>query len=320
MHHRLLLSILLLTITLSGASVWAQNDFDAVEIKATTLSEGITMLTGAGGNMGLCIGDDGVFLIDDQFAPLTEKILAVIAGLTDKPVDFVFNTHYHGDHVGGNENLGDTGSHLISHTNVRRRLKVDQTSTLLGSTAAAVASGALPTITFTDSLTFHFNGQDIHSFHIPHAHTDGDGALHFPKANIIHAGDVVFYGLYPYIDTAAGGSIDGMIAGVSQLISLCDDETQIIPGHGPMINKAQLVEHLTMLTAARANVAAAMAKGGPEGSSLQEVQATKPCAQWDEELGQAWLTSDQFVQSIFDSLTLAHYEHDGHEEHEGHHH
>ena len=295
------LSVCTFALLLINTLASAQGDFDSVEIETTTLADGVFMLTGAGGNMGLCVGKDGAFLIDDQYAPLTEKIKAAIAKVTDQQVGFVFNTHYHGDHTGGNENLGETGSHLVSHTNVRRRLSADQFSTLLQRSTKASEPGFLPTITFTDSLTFHFNGQDIVAFHIPHAHTDGDGALHFPKANVIHAGDVVFFGLYPYIDTAAGGSIDGMIAGVTLLVGLCDDETQIIPGHGPLLKKNQLIEHLDMLTRARANVAAEMDKGG----DLAAVQAANPCAEWDEGLGQAWLTSDQFVQSIFDSLKLA---------------
>ncbi|MDX2475391.1 MAG: MBL fold metallo-hydrolase [Candidatus Krumholzibacteria bacterium] len=306
----------LAVLALSSPAVQAQGDFDKVEIQTTDLSHGLFMLKGAGGNIGLCVGPDGAFLIDDQYAPLTEKIVAAVAAVTDEPVGFVFNTHYHGDHTGGNESLGEMGSHLVSHTNVRRRLSVDQTSALLGSTAAAAAPGALPNITFTDSLTFHHNGQEIIAFHVPHAHTDGDGVLHFPQANVIHAGDVVFYGLYPYIDTAAGGSIDGMIAGVERIIGLCDDNTQVIPGHGPLVNKGQLTEYLNMLTRARANVAAEMGKG----SDLAAVQAAQPCAEWDQSHGQTWLTSDQFVQSIFDSLTNAHDNHANHAEHSGHDH
>lgn len=287
----------------------AQRDFDGVEIETTELGHGVYMLTGAGGNLGLSVGQDGVFLIDDQYAPLSEKILKAIGNLTEKPVDFVFNTHYHGDHTGGNENLGQTGSHLVSHTNVRRRLSHDQYSPLLDRVTEASGPGFLPTITFTDSLTFHFNEQKIVAFHAPHAHTDGDGVLHLPEANIIHAGDVVFFGLYPYIDTGAGGSIDGMIAAVDRIIDLCDDKTQIIPGHGPLLNKTQLEEYLDMLTRARANVAAAVAKAG----DLKAVQEAKPCAEWDDSLGQVWLTSDQFVQSIYDSLEAG-------EGHHGHHH
>lgn len=286
-------------LMLAAACARAQNDFSEVEIETTPLTDGLYMLTGAGGNMGLCVGEDGAFLIDDQFAPLSEKILAAVANVTDQPVSFVFNTHYHGDHTGGNEHLGRTGSHLVSHTNVRRRLTTDQYSTLLERTTEAAAPGAWPTITFTDSLTFHFNDQQIVTFHVPHAHTDGDGVVYFPRANVIHAGDVVFYGLYPYIDTSAGGSIDGMIAGVERIIALCDAETQIIPGHGPLLDRSHLAEYLDLLSRARANVAAEMAKG----SDLVTVQAARPCAEWDEDLGQVWLTSDQFVESIFASLS-----------------
>lgn len=286
-------------LTLLGTPAGAQDDFDAVEIKVIPLTDGIFMLTGAGGNMALVVGDDGAFLVDDQFAPLTAKIRAAVATVTNRPITFVFNTHYHGDHTGGNENLGETGSHLVSHTNVRRRLSSDQYSTLLKRTAEAAAPGALPTITFTDSLTFHFGGQDIVAFHVPHAHTDGDGVLHFPGANVVHTGDVVFYGLYPYIDTSAGGSVDGMIAGVEQILGLCDAETRIIPGHGPLLNREQLREYLTMLREARASVAEAMSGG----RDLAEVLAEQPCAAWDEALGQAWLTSDQFVESIYASLS-----------------
>jgi cyclase len=294
-----------LALTVTSSSALAQGDFENVEIKSTPVAEGVFMLTGAGGNLGLCVGDDGAFLIDDQYAPLTEKIVAAVATVTDKSVSFVFNTHYHGDHTGGNENFGEAGSHLVSHTNVRRRLSTDQYSTLLKSTAEAAPAGALPNITFTDSLTFHYNDQEIVAFHVPHAHTDGDGVLHFPRANVIHTGDVVFFGLYPYIDTSAGGSIDGMIAGVETIIALCDDQTRVIPGHGPLLGKGELIQHLDMLTRARAAVAAEMAKGG----DLAAVQAAKPCAEWDESLGQAWLTSDQFVQSIFDSLNETHTHH-----------
>ncbi len=301
-HRRILLISSLLVLTLAGTGTRAADRFAEVEIQTTALSAGLFMLTGAGGNMGLSVGQDGAFLIDDEFAPLTERIIAAIGEVTDKPVDFVLNTHYHGDHTGGNENLGQTGSHLVGHANVRRRLAADQKSALLGTTAEAAAPGALPTITFTDSLSFFYNDQEIIAFHVPHAHTDGDAVVHFPRANVVHAGDVVFLGLYPYIDTAAGGSIDGMIAGVRRIVSLCDDRTQVIPGHGPLGDKKQLEEYLAMLTQARANVAAEMAKG----HDLAAVQAAAPCARWDEALGQAWLTSDQFVQSIFDSLTQAH--------------
>ncbi len=287
-----------LTLLTLCATVFAGDEFSEVEISVTDLGQGVFMMAGAGGNMGLSVGADGAFLIDDEFAPLSDKISAAVATVTDQPVNFVFNTHYHGDHTGGNENFRHNGSLIVSHSNVRHRLAADQYSAMLQRTKNAVAPSYWPDVTFTDSMTFFLNDQDIVVFHVPHAHTDGDGVVHFVQANVIHTADVVFYGLYPLIDTAAGGSIDGMIAGVERIIALCDDETQIIPGHGPLLHRAQLVEYLQMLTAARANVAAEIAKGG----DLAAVQAAHPCDQWDESLGQRWLTSDQFVQSIYDSL------------------
>ncbi len=297
-HHKVLLLLITAVFAFSSITAVAQRNFDDVEITTTHLSDGIYMLKGSGGNMGLCIGEDGVFLIDDQFAPLTDKILAAIAVETDKTVEFVFNTHYHGDHTGGNENLGAKGSHLVGHTNVRRRMLHEQYSDMLERGVEISAAGALPNITFTDSLTFHYNDQDIIAFHVPHAHTDGDGVVHFPKANVIHTGDVVFIDMYPFIDTSVGGSVDGMIAGVERIISLCDDETKVIPGHGPLIQKKEVEEYLVFLNKARGLVSAAMA----ENEGLAAVQAAKPCAEWDDTLGAVWLTSDQFVQSIYDSL------------------
>ncbi|MCB1185131.1 MBL fold metallo-hydrolase [bacterium] len=302
----------ILVCAAAGGFAAAQDRFADVKIEVTPVAGGVHMLTGAGGNMGLFVGEDGPFLVDDQYAPLSERIMAAIATVTDEPVTFVFNTHYHGDHTGGNEAFGETGSFLVSHANVRRRLTADQFSELLQRKNEAAAPGAWPVITFTDSLTFHWNGDEVRAFHVPHAHTDGDGVLHFPGANVVHSGDVIFFGLYPYIDTSAGGSIDGMIAGVERILGLCDDETRVIPGHGPLLGKAEVAAHLAMLKKARAQVAAAMA----DGSDLAAVLAKKPCAEWDESHGQVWLTSDQFVESVYASLAAADGGHAGH----GHHH
>ena len=282
---------------LTGAAV-AQRDFDEVKIEATDLGGGIHMLTGAGGNLGVCVGKDGVFLIDDQFAPLTDKIKAAIAELKEGPVKFVFNTHWHGDHTGGNENFGDTGSLLVSHANVRRRLSTEQFTEFFDRTTEAALDGALPVVTFTDSLGFFYNDEEIVVFHIPAAHTDGDGVVYFSKANVIHSGDVIFFGLYPYIDVGAGGTIDGVIAGVKTILAMCDENTQIIPGHGPLLKPENLEEYLAMLT----NVRAKVALEKKAGKDLAAVQAAQPASAYDEAWGQAWLTSDQFVQTVFESL------------------
>ncbi len=289
--------IFVLSLLLAGAA-FAQGDFDDVTIEATDLGGGIHMLKGAGGNLGVCVGEDGVFLIDDQFAPLSEKIMAAIAELSDKPVQFVFNTHWHGDHTGGNENFGATGSLLVSHANVRRRLSTEQFSEFLDRRTPPSPDGALPVVTFTDSLGFFFNDEEIVVFHVPAAHTDGDGVVHFTKANVIHSGDIIFFGLYPYIDVSAGGSIDGVIAGVRTIMAMCDDETQIIPGHGPLVKKENLVEYLAMLEGIRGRVLREM----EAGKDLAAIQAVKPAAEWDEVWGEKWLTSDQFVELVYDSL------------------
>ncbi len=260
-------AIFFLSVLLLAGPALAQRDFDDVKIEATDLGGGIYMLTGAGGNLGVCVGQDGVFLIDDQYAPLSEKIMAAIKELSDQPVQFVFNTHWHGDHTGGNENFGETGSLVVSHANVRRRLSTEQFSEFLDRTTEASPEGALPVVTFTDSLSFFYNDEEIVVFHVPAAHTDGDGVVHFTKANIIHSGDIIFYGLYPYIDVSAGGSIDGVIAGVKILLDLSDDQTRIIPGHGPLLQRDKLEEYLALLEDVRGTVAQEIkaGKGGHSG-------------------------------------------------------
>ena len=294
-------SCLLLVVLLSVAlPVRADEEdrFADVEIKTTRLTDNLARLEGSGGNLAVCWGEDGIFLVDDQYAPLTPKILAAVAELADGPVRFVFNTHWHGDHTGGNENLGATGSLIYSHANVRRRLSTAQFTEIFDRTTPAAPDAALPVVTFTDSLTFHINNDVVQAFHVPHAHTDGDGVLHFTDANVIHAGDLVFTGLYPYIDVSAGGSIDGLIAGVKTIIGLCDDETRVIGGHGPLVVQEELVTYLAMLEGVRAAVAAAAA----DGADLAVVQAQQPAAPWDADWGQVWLTSDQFVKLVYDSL------------------
>jgi cyclase len=285
-------------LALAGSAV-AQEDFDDVKIEATDLGGGIHMLTGAGGNLGVCVGDDGVFLIDDQYAPLSDKIKAAIAEISDGPIRFVFNTHWHGDHTGGNENFGASGSLLVSHANVRQRLSTEQFTEFWDRTTPASPEGALPVVTFTDSISFYYNDEEIVVFHVPAAHTDGDGVIHFTKANVIHSGDIIFFGLYPYIDVSAGGSIDGVIAGVKTLISLCNDETRVIPGHGPLVQLKEMETYLAMLEDVRGAVAVEM----ESGKDREAVKAAQPAAAYDAEWGQAWLTSDQFVEMVFDSLS-----------------
>ena len=232
--------------TLGLSHALAAQNMDAVEIRAQSLGGGIYMLTGQGGNIGLSVGDDGVFIVDDQFAPLTDKILAAIADITSEPVRFVFNTHWHADHTGGNENLGRAGALIVAHENVRERMSMDQVLERIGRPAAespAVAEASWPVLTFTEEVTFHLNGDELHAFHVENAHTDGDAIVHFKRANVVHMGDTFFRDRFPFIDTATGGSIDGMIAAAGTALAIMDAETQVIPGHGALSNRENLREY-----------------------------------------------------------------------------
>ena len=199
-------------VALASHSIAADNP--EVEYVPTRLSDTVTLLTGQGGNIAISSGGDGVFIIDDQYSHLAEQLLAAIGEVSDKPIRFVINTHYHHDHVGGNEVVGDTGAVIIAHDNIRERMSSEQFSNFFGSATPPWPSGALPVVTFNDRMTLHFNGEPVTAFHVPHGHTDGDSIIHFPESNVVHMGDVFFNGLYPYIDLDGGGSIQGMIAGV----------------------------------------------------------------------------------------------------------
>src|SRR5262245_56719058 len=186
-------------------------DWKAVEVKASPVAGNVHVLTGRGGNIGVSAGDDGVFLVDDQYAPLTDKVKAAVAGISPRPIRFLLNTHWHGDHTGGNENLGKAGVVIVAHENVRRRMSVEQFIEAFDEKVPPAPAQALPVVTFTDAVTFHMNGDDVRCFHVPPAHTDGDTVVHFQKADVIHMGDLFFNGMYPFIDVATGGSFEGVI-------------------------------------------------------------------------------------------------------------
>ena len=252
------------------------------------VADGIHIITGRGGNIGVSVGDDGVFMIDDQFAPVTEALRGLIAGVTDKPIRFLLNTHFHGDHTGGNENLGSSGVAIFAHDNVRVRL-LDK-----GAPAAA-----LPVVTFNDTTTFHMNGQTIHVFHAAAAHTDGDALIHFREADVIHMGDTYFNGFYPFIDVASGGSLAGTLAAVDTALALAGEATRIIPGHGPLSNRAELLAYRDMLIAARDGIKPLIA----DGKSVEQVIDAKPTAALDGEWGDGFLNPDRFVRIVYSSLT-----------------
>lgn len=279
----------------------AQQDFSKVEIKSTKLADGLWMLVGSGGNLAVSAGEDATFLVDDQFAPLVPKIVAAIRELTPRPVRFVVNTHWHFDHTGGNEALGQAGAVIVAHDNSRLRMSTDQLIEFLGMRTKPSPKAALPVITFSADTTFHLNGDEIHVAHAPRAHTDGDSIVHFRKADVVHMGDIYFNGMYPFIDTASGGTVDGVIAAAQQVASRATDATKIIPGHGPLSNKAELEAYREMLSTVSGRIKAQIR----EGRKLEEIVASKPTRDYDEKWGKGFIKPDKFVEMIVRNLVLA---------------
>ena len=251
------------------------------------------------GNIGVSAGADGAFVIDDQFAPMTERIIAAVAELTDQPIAFVANTHWHGDHSGSNENLGRMGYAIVAHENVRARLNSIQYHLFFKTGTRPRPPDALPVITYDDRMTFYLNDEVIEVIHVPVAHTDGDSAFYFREANVLHTGDAFINRGYPLIDIASGGSIKGVIEAANQMLEIVDDETIIIPGHGPLADRARMIEIRDMLADARARVVELI----DQGMSLNEIKAAKPLATLDPEWGQALIKGRAFVTIIYQSET-----------------
>ncbi len=251
------------------------------------------------GNIGVSAGADGAFVIDDQFAPMTERIIAAVAELTDQPIAFVANTHWHGDHSGSNENFGRMGYTIVAHENVRARLNSIQYHLFFKTGTRPRPADALPVITYDDRMTFHLNDEVIEVIHVPVAHTDGDSAFYFREANVLHTGDAFINRGYPLIDIASGGSIKGLIEAANQMLEIVNDETIIIPGHGPLADRARMIEIRDMLADARERVVALI----DQGMSLNEIKAAKPLATLDPEWGQALVKGRAFVTIIYQSET-----------------
>jgi cyclase len=274
-----------------------QPDLSKVQIRTEKLADGLYVLFGAGGNVGVSAGPDGAFLIDDDFAPLTDKILAAVKAISPQPVRYVVNTHWHGDHSGGNENLGKSGALIVAHDNVRRRMSAEQFSAAFNMKTPPSPKLALPVITFPDQMTLHLNGDEVHAVHVPPAHTDGDSIVHFRKGNVVHMGDLYFNGMYPFIDVDTGGSLDGMITAAERGLKLVDARTRIIPGHGPVGDQAALGAYHKMLVTIRDRIAP-MVKAG---RTLAEVKAAAPTKDLDAAWGKGFLKPDQFIEIIFRS-------------------
>ena len=269
--RRYLLSALLASATLP---LFAQQNFDKVTIQTTKVAGNVYMLTGAGGNIGVSVGDDGVVIVDDQFAPLAPKIKAALAAITKQPLRFVLNTHYHGDHTGGNEVFGREAP-IIAHHNVRKRLASG--SKAPGRETPPAPHGALPVLTFDSNLSLHLNGEEIRVIHLPQGHTDGDSVIHFSRSNVVHMGDNFFNGMFPFVDRAGGGTVRGLIAGVDRVLTTIPDDVRIIPGHGPLADKAALRRYSEMLVATYETVEAAVRAG----RTLEQMKADKILGPWE---------------------------------------
>ena len=268
---------------------------DEVKIAAIPVTNQIYMITGQGGNIGLFVGEDGTFLIDDQFAPLTEKIITAIKSVGGQYPRFLINTHYHGDHTGGNENLGKGGTLIFSHDNVRERLSTGSFLAAFDMKQAAVSKEGLPVVTFSGDISFHLNGDTVRAIHVPYAHTDGDSFIYFRSANVIHAGDIFFNGFYPFIDVNHGGNLKGMITAVDKILALTDNDTKIIAGHGPLGDKKQLTSYRQMLMTAYER----LRKLKAEGKSAQEAAAVKPLADLEATWGDGMFKSDRWIELIY---------------------
>jgi glyoxylase-like metal-dependent hydrolase (beta-lactamase superfamily II) len=275
-----------------------QQDFSAVQIQTQRLTPNLFMLTGEGGNIALSTGADGAVLVDTQYAPLNAKILAAVRAAGGSDVKYVINTHWHGDHTGGNEPLGKAGAVIIAHDNVLTRLSSEQFMAAFNQRVPPAPAAARPVVTFPSRTTFHLNGDVVQVVHVANAHTDGDSIVHFMNGNVIHTGDTYMKDVYPFIDVSSNGSIDGFIAAADAVLSRADANTKIIPGHGALANRADMQRSHDMLVAARGKIQALIDRGMSE----DEVVAAKPTAEFDAAWGQGFMNPENFTRFAYQSL------------------
>lgn len=290
------LCALSIMLCLISSFALAQTDFSKVEIKSAQVSGNVHMLTGAGGNIGVSVGSDGILIVDDQFAPLADKIRAALKKLGEGKLKYILNTHWHGDHTGGNKEFG-TEAAIIAHDNVRKRLSGELKG---GGRDPQPPSPpeALPVITFDQSLSVFFNGEEIRVLHVPHGHTDGDSIIFFTRANVVHMGDQFFNGMFPFVDLASGGDVEGYARNVETVLSKVPTGAKIIPGHGPLATIDDLKKFHQVLVETTNAVRERM----KAGKSLDEIKAEKPLQKWDS-WGQGFIKTDRWIETIHQSLS-----------------
>lgn len=298
MNLRLLIPVLFLAVALDGA--WAQGRRLEGPLETVPVRDNLSMLVmEPAGNVLVSVGDDGVALIDDQFAPMTPRIIAAVGELSDQPIRYLFNTHWHGDHTGGNGNFGKDGVVIVAHDNVRERLTTEQFHLVFKARSAPRSPEHLPVITFSDTLTFYFNGDVIDVVHVPLAHTDGDAIFYFRNADVMHTGDAFINRGYPLIDVASGGSIEGQIEATQRMIDMAGPDTIVVSGHGPLSDRARLIATRDMLIEARARVVELI----DAGLNLKEIKAAEPLKALDPEWGTGFVKGKAFATIIYWSET-----------------
>ena len=289
--------LLLTCLFVFTTATQAQTDFSKVQMKATKVAGNVYMLEGAGGNIGVSVGDDGLLIVDDQFAPLADKIRAALKGLADKKLRFILNTHWHGDHTGGNVVFGPEAT-IIAQDNVRKRLATEQKSQVFNTTTPPSPKEALPVITFDQSLSVHFNGEEIRAIHFPHGHTDGDSVIFFSTSNVVHLGDDFFAGRFPFVDLESGGSVEGLVKNIGEILAKIPADAKLIPGHGPLSTVDDLKSYHRMLQQTTEIVRQKMAAG----KTLDQIKSEGLPEEW-KPWGEGFIKTDRWVETIYKSLT-----------------
>lgn len=286
-----------MAVLMLAVGTQAQRDWSKAEVKVEKLAEGVYMLIGVGGNIGVSIGEDGVLIVDDQYAPMVPKIQEALKGITDKPVRFILNTHWHGDHTGGNDSFAKAKAEIIAHENVRKRMESGSPN-LRGNPVPAAPKTALPIITFDSKLTVHINGEDIRALHFAQGHTDGDSIIFFPKANVVHMGDHFFNMTFPFVDVSSGGNVRGLIENVEKAMAAVPDDVKVIPGHGPLATKKDALEFVRRLKDIVSLVQAAIKRG----KTLEQMKKENLISKYDE-MGKFFIKNDEMIEVTYNELT-----------------